>query len=134
MRKLYVATLVVVIVMGIFVTASNAQETPSEDITPVEVEATIEDVEDTDTDIDVESEEVYTEDDEVYIEDEEVASDEGDFIEIYLDKDDVYVYTAVYDPDADAWFLYETCRHCELAGCMETTPEEIYDRFGVKVD
>lgn len=134
MRKLYVATLVVVIVMGIFVIASNAQETPSEDITPVEVEATIEDVEDTDTDIDVESEEVYTEDDEVYIEDEEVASDEGDFIEIYLDKDDVYVYTAVYDPDADAWFLYETCRHCELAGCMETTPEEIYDRFGVKVD
>lgn len=134
MRKLYVATLVVVIVMGIFVIASNAQETPSEDITPVEVEATIEDVEDTDTDIDVESEEVYTEDDEVYIEDEEVASDEGDFIEIYLDKDDVYVYTAVYDPDIDAWFLYETCRHCELAGCMETTPEEIYDRFGVKVD
>ena len=65
MRKLYVATLVVVIVMGIFVIASNAQETPSEDITPVEVEATIEDVEDTDTDIDVESEEVYTEDDEV---------------------------------------------------------------------
>ena len=134
MRKLYVATLVVVIVMGIFVIASNAQETPSEDSTPVEVEATIEDVEDTDTDIDVESEEVYTEDDEVYIEDEEVASDEGDFIEIYLDKDDVYVYTAVYDPDIDAWFLYETCRHCELAGCMETTPEEIYDRFGVKVD
>lgn len=134
MRKLYVATLVVVIVMGIFVIASNAQETPSEDITPVEVETTIEDVEDTDTDIDVESEEVYTEDDEVYIEDEEVASDEGDFIEIYLDKDDVYVYTAVYDPDIDAWFLYETCRHCELAGCMETTPEEIYDRFGVKVD
>lgn len=134
MRKLYVATLVVVIVMGIFVIASNAQEAPSEDITPVEVEATIEDVEDTDTDIDVESEEVYTEDDEVYIEDEEVASDEGDFIEIYLDKDDVYVYTAVYDPDIDAWFLYETCRHCELAGCMETTPEEIYDRFGVKVD
>ena len=134
MRKLYVATLVVVIVMVIFVIASNAQETPSEYITPVEVEATIEDVEDTDTDIDVESEEVYTEDDEVYIEDEEVASDEGDFIEIYLDKDDVYVYTAVYDPDIDAWFLYETCRHCELAGCMETTPEEIYDRFGVKVD
>lgn len=134
MRKLYVATLVVVIVMGIFVIASNAQETPSEDITPVEVEATIEDVEDTDTDIDVESEEVYTEDDEVYIEDEEVASDEGDFVEIYLDKDDVYVYTAVYDPDADAWFLYETCRHCELAGYTETTPEEIYDRFGVKVN
>lgn len=131
MRKLYVATLVVVIVMGIFVTASNAEETPNEDVTPVEVETAIDDAEE--SDIGVESEEVSTEG-EVYIEDEEVASDEGDFIEIYLDKDDVYVYTAVYDPDIDAWFLYETCRHCELAGCMETTPEEIYDRFGVKVD
>lgn len=133
MRKLYVATLVVVMIMGIYVTASNAQEAPSEDATPVEVEATIEDVEDTDTDVDVESEEVST-DDEIYTEDEEAASDEGDFVEIYLDKDDVYVYTAVYDPDADAWFLYETCRHCELAAYTETTPEEIYDRFGVKVD
>ena len=131
MRKLYVATLVVVMVLGIFVTASNAEETPNEDVAPVEVEATIEDVED--TDIDVESEEVSTED-EVYIEDEEVASDEGDFVEIYLGKDDVYVFTAVYDPDADAWFLYETCRLCELTGSTETTPEEIYDRFGVKVD
>ena len=131
MRKLYVATLVVVMVLGTFVTASNAEETPNEDVTPVEVEATIEDVED--TDIDVESEEVSTEG-EVYIEDEEVASDEGDFVEIYLGKDDVYVFTAVYDPDADAWFLYETCRLCELTGCTETTPEEIYDRFGVKVD
>ena len=131
MRKLYVATLVVVMVLGIFVTASNAEETPNEDVTPVGVEATIEDVED--TDIDVESEEVSTEG-EVYIEDEEVASDEGDFVEIYLDKDDVYVYTAVYDPDADTWFLYETCRLCELTGSTETTPEEIYDRFGVKVD
>ena len=132
MRKLYVATLVVVMVLGIFVTASNAEETPNEDVTPVGVEATIEDVED--TDVDVESEEVSTEDEDVNIEDEEVASDEGDFVEIYLDKDDVYVYTAVYDPDADTWFLYETCRHCELAGCTETTPEEIYDRFGVKVN
>lgn len=131
MRKLYVATLVVVMVLGIFVTASNAEETPNEDVTPVEVESTIEDVED--TDIGVESEEVSTEG-EVYIEDEEAASDEGDFVEIYLDKDDVYVYTAVYDPDIDAWFLYETCRHCELAAYTETTPEEIYDRFGVKVD
>lgn len=131
MRKLYVATLVVVMVIGIFVTASNAQETPSEDITPVEVEATIEDVED--TDVDVESEEVST-DDEVYIEDEEVTSDEGDFVEIYLGEDYVYVFTAVYDPDADAWFLYETCKLCELTGSTETTPEEIYDRFGVKVD
>ena len=132
MRKLYVATLVVVMVLGIFVTASNAEETPNEDVTPVEVEATIEDVED--TDIDVESEEVSTEDEDANIEDEEVASDEGDFVEIYLGKDDVYVFTAVYDPDADAWFLYETCRLCELTGCTETTPEEIYDRFGVKVD
>ena len=132
MRKLYVATLVVVMVLGIFVTASNAEETPNEDVTPVEVETAIDDVED--TDIDVESEEVSTEDDEVYIKGEEAASDEGDFVEIYLDKDDVYVYTAVYDPDADTWFLYETCRHCELAGYTETTPEEIYDRFGVKVD
>ena len=132
MRKLYVATLVVVMVLGIFVTASNAEETPNEDVTPVEVETAIDDAEE--SDIDVESEEVSTEDDEVYIEDEEAASDEGDFIEIYLDKDDVYVYTAVYDPDADTWFLYETCRHCELAGYTETTPEEIYDRFGVKVD
>ena len=131
MRKLYVATLVVVMVLGIFVTASNAEETPNEDVTPVEVETAIDDAEE--SDIGVESEEVSTEG-EVYIEDEEVASDEGDFVEIYLDKDDVYVYTAVYDPDDDAWFLYETCRHCELAGCMETTPEEIYDRFGVKVD
>ena len=131
MRKLYVATLVVVMVLGIFVTASNAEETPNEDVTPVEVETAIDDAEE--SDIGVESEEVSTEG-EVYIEDEEVASDEGDFVEIYLDKDDVYVYTAVYDPDTDAWFLYETCRHCELAGCMETTPEEIYDRFGVKVD
>lgn len=131
MRKLYVATLVVVMVLGIFVTASNAEETPNEDVTPVEVETAIDDAEE--SDIGVESEEVSTEG-EVYIEDEEVASDEGDFVEIYLDKDDVYVYTAVYDPDADTWFLYETCRHCELAGCMETTPEEIYDRFGVKVD
>ena len=131
MRKLYVATLVVVMVLGIFVTASNAEETPNEDVTPVEVETAIDDAEE--SDIGVESEEVSTEG-EVYIEDEEVASDEGDFVEIYLDKDDVYVYTAVYDPEADAWFLYETCRHCELAGCMETTPEEIYDRFGVKVD
>ena len=131
MRKLYVATLVVVMVLGIFVTASNAEETPNEDVTPVEVETAIDDAEE--SDIGVEPEEVSTEG-EVYIEDEEVASDEGDFIEIYLDKDDVYVYTAVYDPDIDAWFLYETCRHCELAGCMETTPEEIYDRFGVKVD
>ena len=132
MRKLYVATLVVVMVLGIFVTASNAEETPNEDVTPVEVETAIDDAEE--SDIDVESEEVSTEDDEVYIEDEEVASGEGDFVEIYLDKDDVYVYTAVYDPDADTWFLYETCRHCELAGYTETTPEEIYDRFGVKVD
>ena len=132
MRKLYVATLVVVMVLGIFVTASNAEETTNEDVTPVEVETAIDDVED--TDIDVESEEVSTEDDEVYIKGEEAASDEGDFVEIYLDKDDVYVYTAVYDPDADTWFLYETCRHCELAGYTETTPEEIYDRFGVKVD
>ena len=132
MRKLYVATLVVVMVLGIFVTASNAEETPNEDVTPVEVEATIEDVED--TDIDVESEEVSTEDEDVNIEDEEVASDEGDFVEIYLGEDYVYVFTAVYDPDADAWFLYETCKLCELAGCTETTPEEIYDRFGVKVD
>lgn len=132
MRKLYVATLVVVMVFGIFVTASNAEETPNEDVTPVEVEATIEDVEE--SDIDVESEEVSIEDEDVNIEDEEVANDEGGFVEIYLDKDDVYVYTAVYDPDADAWFLYETCRHCELAGYTETTPEEIYDRFGVKVD
>lgn len=131
MRKLYVATLVVVMVLGIFVTASNAEETPNEDVTPVEVETAIDDAEE--SDIGVESEEVSTEG-EVYIEDEEAASDEGDFIEIYLDKDDVYVYTAVYDPDADTWFLYETCRHCELAGCTETTPEEIYDRFGVKVD
>lgn len=132
MRKLYVATLVVVMVLGIFVTASNAEETPNENVTPVEVESTIEDVED--TDIDVESEEVSIEDEDVNIEDEEVANDEGGFVEIYLDKDDVYVYTAVYDPDADAWFLYETCRYCELAGYTETTPEEIYDRFGVKVD
>ena len=132
MRKLYVATLVVVMVLGIFVTASNAEETPNEDVTPVEVETTIDDAEE--SDIDVESEEVSTEDEDVNIEDEEVASDEGDFVEIYLDKDDVYVYTAVYDPDADTWFLYETCRHCELAGCTETTPEEIYDRFGVKVN
>lgn len=132
MRKLYVATLVVVMVLGIFVTASNAEETPNEDVTPVEVESTIEDVED--TDIDVESEEVSAEDDEIYIEDEEATSDEGDFVEIYLGKDDVYVFTAVYDPDADAWFLYETCRLCELTGSTETTPEEIYDRFGVKVD
>lgn len=132
MRKLYVATLVVVMVFGIFVTASNAEETPNEDVTPVEVEATIEDVEE--PDIDVESEEVSIEDEDVNIEDEEVANDEGGFVEIYLDKDDVYVYTAVYDPDADAWFLYETCRHCELAGYTETTPEEIYDRFGVKVN
>lgn len=131
MRKLYVATLVVVMVMGIFVTASNAQEAPSKDATPVEVEATIEDVED--TDVDVESEEVST-DDEVYTEDEEAASDDGDMVEIYLGKDYVYVFTAVYDPDADAWFLYETCRLCELTGSTETTPEEIYDRFGVKVD
>ena len=131
MRKLYVATLVVVMVLGIFVTASNAEETPNEDVTPVEVETAIDDAEE--SDIGVESEEVSTEG-EVYIEDEEVASDEGDFVEIYLDKDDVYVYTAVYDPDADTWFLYETCRHCELAGYTETTPEEIYDRFGVKVD
>lgn len=132
MRKLYVVTLVVVMVLGIFVIASNAEETPNEDVNPVEVEATIEDVED--TDIDVESEEVSTEDDEVYIEDEEATSDEGDFVEIYLGEDYVYVFTAVYDPDADAWFLYETCKLCELAGCTETTPEEIYDRFGVKVD
>ena len=132
MRKLYVATLVVVMVLGIFVTASNAEETPNEDVTPVEVETAIDDAEE--SDIGVESEEVSTEDDEVYIEDEEVASGEGDFVEIYLDKDDVYVYTAVYDPDIDAWFLYETCRYCELAGYTETTPEEIYDRFGVKVD
>lgn len=132
MRKLYVATLVVVMVLGIFVTASNAEETPNEDVTPVEVETAIDDAEE--SDIDVESEEVSTEDEDINIEDEEVASDEGDFVEIYLDKDDVYVYTAVYDPDADAWFLYETCRHCELAGYTETTPEEIYDRFGVKVD
>lgn len=131
MRKLYVATLVVVMVLGIFVTASNAEETPNEDVTPVEVETAIDDAEE--SDIGVESEEVSTEG-EVYIEDEEVASDEGDFVEIYLDKDDVYVYTAVYDPDIDAWFLYETCRHCELAAYTETTPEEIYDRFGVKVD
>ena len=131
MRKLYVATLVVVMVLGIFVTASNAEETPNEDVTPVEVETAIDDAEE--SDIGVESEEVSTEG-EVYIEDEEVASDEGDFVEIYLDKDDVYVYTAVYDPDIDAWFLYETCRYCELAGYTETTPEEIYDRFGVKVD
>ena len=102
MRKLYVATLVVVMVLGIFVTASNAEETPNEDVTPVEVETAIDDAEE--SDIGVESEEVSTEG-EVYIEDEEVASDEGDFVEIYLDKDDVYVYTAVYDPDADAWFL-----------------------------
>ena len=131
MRKLYVATLVVVMIMGIYVTASNAEETPNENVTPVEVEATIEDVEE--SDIGVESEEVSTEG-EVYIEDEEAASDEGDFVEIYLGKDDVYVFTAVYDPDADAWFLYETCRLCELTGSTETTPEEIYDRFGVKVD
>ena len=132
MRKLYVATLVVVMVLGIFVTASNAEEIPNEDVTPVEVETAIDDVEE--SDIDVESEEVSTEDEDVNIEGEDAASDEGDFVEIYLDKDDVYVYTAVYDPDADTWFLYETCRHCELAGCTETTPEEIYDRFGVKVD
>ena len=132
MRKLYVATLVVVMVLGIFVTASNAEEKTNEEVTHVEVEETIEDVEE--SDIDVESEGVSAEDEDVNIEDEEVASDEGDFVEIYLDKDDVYVYTAVYDPDADAWFLYETCRRCELAGCMETTPNEIYDRFGVKVD
>ena len=54
-------------------------------------------------------------------------------LEVYLGEDNVYVYTAVYDDYADAWFLYETCKHCELAGYTETTPEEIYDRFNVKV-
>lgn len=133
MRKLYVATLVVVMVLGIFVTASNAEETPNEDVTTETVEMTDEDViEEADTD--VETDEIYEEDDTISTEDEEAASDDGDMVEIYLGEDYVYVFTAVYDPDADAWFLYETCKLCELAGSTETTPEEIYDRFGVKVD
>ena len=32
-KKLYIATLVLVMILGVLVTASNAQEIPSEDVT-----------------------------------------------------------------------------------------------------
>lgn len=132
-KKLYIGTLVLVMILGVFVTASNAQEIPSEDVTTETVEMTDEDMtEETDVDT-AESDEIYEEDNVISTEDEENVSEDESMVEVYLGEDDIYVYTAVYDEDADIWFLYESCKHCELAGCTETTPEEIYDRFNVKV-
>ena len=124
-KKLYIGTLVLVMILGVFVTASNAQEIPSEDVTTETVEMTDEDViEETDTD--VETDEIYEED--------AISTEDEDILEVYLDEDDIYVYTAVYDDYVDAWFLYETCKHCEFVACTELTPEEIYDRFGINVE
>ena len=132
-KKLYIATLVLVMILGVLVTASNAQEIPSEDVTTKTVEMTDEDViEETDVDTD----EIYEEDDVIFDEDineDENVNEDESMVEVYLGEDDIYVYTAVYDEDADIWFLYESCKHCELASYTETTPEEIYDRFNVKV-
>lgn len=131
-KKLYIGTLVLVMILGVFVTASNAQEIPSEDVTTETVEMTDEDViEEADTD--VETDEIYEEDDTISTEDEEGINEDEDEFEVYLGENDVYVYTAIYDDYSNTWFLYETCKHCELASCTETTPEEIYDRFNVKI-
>lgn len=132
-KKLYIATLVLVMILGVLVTASNAQEIPNEDVTTKTVEMTDEEViEETDVDTD----EIYEEDDVIFDEDineDENVNEDEEVLEVYLGEDDIYVYTAVYDEDADIWFLYESCKHCELASYTETTPEEIYDRFNVKV-
>ena len=120
-KKLYIATLVLVMILGVLVTASNAQEIPSEDV-----------IEETDVDT-VESDEIYEEDNVISTEDEENVSEDESMVEVYLGEDDIYVYTAFYDDYSNTWFLYETCKHCELASYTETTPEEIYDRFNVKV-
>lgn len=126
-KKLYIATLVLVMILGVLVTASNAEEIPNESISKENTKVISENIiEEDDVDIDIETQETYKEDDEISTEDE-------DMLEVYLGEDNIYVYTAVYDDYADVWFLYETCKHCELAGCTETTPEEIYDRFNVKV-
>ena len=132
-KKLYIGTLVLVMILGVLVTASNAQEIPSEDVTTKTVEMIDEDViEETDVDT-VESDEIYEEDNVISTEDEENVSEDESMVEVSLGEDDIYVYTAVYDEDADIWFLYESCKHCELASYTETTPEEIYARFNVKV-
>lgn len=132
-KKLYVGTLVLVMILGVLVTASNAQEIPSEDVTTKTVEMTDEDViEETDVDTD----EIYEEDDVIFDEDineDENVNEDEEVLEVYLGENDIYIYTAFYDDYADTWFLYETCKHCELASYTETTPEEIYDRFNVKV-
>lgn len=126
-KKLYIATLVLVMILGVLVTASNAEEIPNESISKENTKVISENIiEEDDVDIDIETQETYKEDDEISTEDE-------DMLEVYLGEDNVYVYTAVYDEDADIWFLYESCKHCELASYTETTPEEIYDRFNVKV-
>lgn len=130
-KKLYVGTLVLVMILGVLVTASNAQEIPSEDVTTKTVEMIDEDViEEIDVDT-VESDEIYEEDNVISTEDEE--SEDESIVEVYLGEDDIYIYTAFYDDYSNTWFLYETCKHCELASYTETTPEEIYDRFNVKV-
>lgn len=125
-KKLYIATLVLVMILGVLVTASNAQEIPNEDVATETVEMTDEDVIE-ESDADAETNEIYEEDDMIFAEDE-------DILEVYLGENDIYVYTAVYDDYVNAWFLYETCKHCEFAACTETTPEEIYDRFNVKLE
>lgn len=131
-KQLYIITLVFVMVIGVFVTAVYA-EMPPGDVSAEKVEAVNEDMTE-ETDIDTtESDEIYEEDNVISTEDEENVSEDESMVEVYLGEDDIYVYTAVYDEDGDIWFLYESCKHCDLAGCTETTPEEIYDRFHVKV-
>ena len=128
-KKLYIATLVLVMILGVLVTASNAQEIPNESISEDDTKVISENIiEENDIDTDIET------DEETYKEDDEISAEDEDMYEIYLDEDYIYVYTAVYDGYADAWFLYETCKHCELASYTETTPEEIYDRFNVKLE
>lgn len=128
-KKLYIATLVLVMILGVLVTASNAQEIPNESISEDDTKVISENIiEENDIDTDIETDEG------TYKEDDEISAEDEDMYEIYLGENGVYVYTAIYDDYADTWFLYETCKHCELASYTETTPEEIYDRFNVKLE
>lgn len=128
-KKLYIATLVLVMILGVLVTASNAQEIPNESISEDDTKVISENIiKENDIDTDIET------DEETYKEDDEISAEDEDMYEIYLGENGVYVYTAFYDDYSNTWFLYETCKHCELASYTETTPEEIYDRFNVKLE
>lgn len=122
--------LVALFVLGVGMTISNAEVTSEDDANVNSKEVIQEEIA-----VEHDAESVEIEEEDAVISDDEYTENSGEeFIEIYLSEDDTYVFTAVCDTESNDWFLYETCKHCDLAACSDTTPSEIYDRFGVKVE